>query len=292
MLLPLLTAATKLLLLQQFGLAATAASTDSPASGVGTLLARAAKRAPQGAPAVDPNAKYLFYDIIEHEQFNKQRKGMMYAYNLAKSLGRQLVLHRFRVRKYSKKQPQNNPHRPAYTYEYYPWRSFFDMRAIQGDVVVHEFDQLLHKLDGAGDGGDFKFAFEQVFFMNKLLEGDREVRIDDTPCKAGFQWAKQSADSRGRQWVGSLYDIAGLPAKSVRCVDIHGQLIRALQPVASAQSIVLLNAHFQLGYRYAKDDRKNRHFYWVVREHLLFKQSLWTAARRCVHFASVSKCAR
>ena len=35
--------------------------------------------------------KFLFYDILEHEQFNKQRKGMMYAYNLAQALDRTLV---------------------------------------------------------------------------------------------------------------------------------------------------------------------------------------------------------
>ena len=60
------------------------------------------------APALDPTARYLFYDIVEHEQLNKQRKGFMYAYTVARTLGRELVLHRLRVRK-SRKVQRSTP---------------------------------------------------------------------------------------------------------------------------------------------------------------------------------------
>jgi hypothetical protein len=288
-----------------------------------------------GGPKPDPGAKYLFYDILEGEQFNKQRKGFMYAYSIARSLGRRLVLHRLRVRK---------PSRPGvgrkliytqqyYTHEFYPFRKFFNMSHMRGDVPVHEFDELLHSLHAMDTSGSSKqdlaaatgaelseiqlaFSFDVVLYMSKLLEGvDMDKpHIDDVPCPAvgadgafgssPFQWSKQppppaavgggvgaAAAAAAAPWVGQLYDISGLRAHTLRCVEIYGSLVQALRPYSSKRSIVLLNAHFQMGYGYheSRTRYKDRH-YWGVREHLVFRDSLVAQARKFVakHFGGES----
>ena len=151
-----------LLLLPLWGLSA-------PPFGLKAQLRDAAGQSEQATDvAPDPGAKYLFYDILEHEQLNKQRKGMMYAYTVAKSLGRRLVLHRLRVRKIQGR-PTVGRYQAHYTHEFYPWRKFFNMSHMQGDVPVHEFDQLLLNLSG-GENVGFEFYFENVFYLVKLLE--------------------------------------------------------------------------------------------------------------------------
>ena len=274
-------------------MALTTGAAAAGGSGVHAQLQQMAAASPQpdsAPPGVhDPSARYLFYDILEHEQLNKQRKGMMYAYTVAQSLGRQLVLHRLRVRKIEG-QPQGS--RPVYTHEFYPWRQFFNMSYMQGGVPVHEADQLLHALvSGApgSDGAEFGFAFDTVLYANKLLEGvDRQnPRMEDSACPSPgqsgtspFQWSKY--DNSDAPWVGQLYDIAGLRARTVRCVDIFGSLLNALKPYESQTSIVLLNVHFQLGFAYGENSRNTNRLYWGVRDHLVFKRSLWSRAQRFV----------
>ena len=263
----------------------TAGTGDS--AGLASQLAESAASLSQdpAQPKPDPNSKFLFYDILEHEQFNKQRKGMMYAYTVARALGRNLVLHRLRVRKYAKAGGSGQRGPPQYTHIFYPWRKFFNMSAMQGDVQVHEFDQLLHTLGTFNRNGKFDFEMDHVFYMNKLLEGDRSSpRMVDSACPTGskfgtspFEWSR---DPKGH-WSGQMFDFPGIRADSVRCVDIHGSLRTALAPFASARSIVLLNAHFQLGYMYREGARSVDRHYWAIREHLVFKQSLWSQARRC-----------
>ena len=74
------------------------------------------------------------------------------------------------------------------------------------------------------------------------------VRSDCPPPgtfgKSPFQWTEQPESG----WVGQMYDLPGFRASSVRCVDIFGSITTslALAPFKDAQTIVLLNANFQM----------------------------------------------
>ena len=136
-----------------------------------------------------------------------------------------------------------------------------------------------------GAGEEEAFAFDQVLFMNKLLEGRRDMLgVHDSPCPepgrfgtSPFQWHQTDSG-----WTGQLYEFAGIPAASVRCVDIHGSLVAALRepPFADARSVVLLNANFQMGYGYRENTRQLDRHYWPVRSRMVFKSSLWERAER------------
>ena len=163
---------------------------DGSAAGLASQLASAVSNVP--SPTLSPGARYLFYDILEHEQLNKQRKGFMYALKVAQSLDRELVLHRFRVRKYEKgaQQKLSQGRSPLFTHTFFPWRKYFNMsRLAAGLPRVHEFDVLMHAL-GAGGGGNESaigsgvFSFDHVLYMNSLLEGRRDmVGIHDRQVK-------------------------------------------------------------------------------------------------------------
>ena len=176
---------------------------DTGSAGLAAQLASAVGDSPNApTPALRPEARYLFYDILEHEQLNKQRKGFMYALKIAQSLGRELVLHRLRVRKYDPAAQHKLSHwrtgqgRPPFTHVFFPWRKYFNIsRLTAGLPPVHEFDVLMHAL-GAGGGGiqsgssSGDFEFDHVLYMNSLLEGrrdmvgihDRQVKYTDTPA--------------------------------------------------------------------------------------------------------------
>ena len=309
-----------------------AADASGAAAAEGGLAAQLAASVGSAAPPpVDPEAKYLFYDILEHEQLNKQRKGFMYALTVARALGRDLVLHRLRVRKYEK--PDKAQHSldhwkgrpPAFTHAFYPWRKFFNISLLSSGggggargggaaTKTHEFDVLMHSHsaaaaaaaavagEGAGDidadeAGDHNhndysnhnsvFMFDEVLYINKLLEGRRDMAgIHDVDCPvqgtfgtSPYQWTNQAitqdadaadadaADAATGGWVGQMYDFAGFRARSVRCVDIFGSLTHALSqsPYQSARSVVLLNAHFQMGYAYRENTRQIDRHYWPIR---------------------------
>lgn len=141
--------------------------TDDDSAGLAFQLANAVGNVRM--PTINPDARYLFYDILEHEQLNKQRKGFMYALKIAQSLRRELVLHRLRVRKYGGGGSQQQGKAPSFTHTFFPWRKFFNMsRLTDGLPRVHEFDVLLHALGGG-------FAFDHVLYMNSLLEGRRDM---------------------------------------------------------------------------------------------------------------------
>ena len=168
--LPLLLVVVALLLLRH-GSAAT-----NGGGGLTASLADAVAEAAMPAPMLQPEARYLFYDILEHEQLNKQRKGFMYALKVAHGLGRELVLHRLRVRKYEAGAQQKLSHwqgrPPQFTHTFYPWRKFFNMSLLsEGIPRAHEFDVLMFEL-GAGEQDGF--TFDHVLYMNKLLEGRRD----------------------------------------------------------------------------------------------------------------------
>ena len=163
---------------------------DGSAAGLASRLASAVANVP--SPTLTPDTKYLFYDILEHEQLNKQRKGFMYALKIAQSLDRELVLHRFRVRKYEAgaQQKLSQGRSPPFTHTFFPWRKYFNMsRLAAGIPRVHEFDVLMHALGAGGseiesatDSGGF--AFDHVLYMNSLLEGRRDmVGIHDRQVK-------------------------------------------------------------------------------------------------------------
>ncbi len=154
---------------------------DAASAGLAAQLASAVGAGGPNVPTLSPDARYLFYDILEHEQLNKQRKGFMYALKIAQSLGRELVLHRLRVRKYDTGAQQKMSHwkgrPPPFTHIFLPWRKYFNMsRLAEGLPPVHEFDVLMHALGAGGAGassGDF--VFEHVLYMNSLLEGRRDM---------------------------------------------------------------------------------------------------------------------
>ena len=93
--------------------------------------------APPWSATPRPDPRFLFYDILEHEQFNKQRKGFMYALTVARSLGRELVLHRLRVRKYDGARSRAQG---VYSHGFFSWRRFFNMSQLAtGEPSIHEF---------------------------------------------------------------------------------------------------------------------------------------------------------
>ena len=75
-----------LLLLSAMLSAAAAAADPAWQTAVASQLASLPPAAPYEFPP-GGKARFLLYDILEHEQFNKQRKGMMFAYTIAQALG-------------------------------------------------------------------------------------------------------------------------------------------------------------------------------------------------------------
>ena len=134
----------------------TMVKTDDGASGLAAQLASSVQLSPQpgfSTPTPRPDARLLFYDILEHEQFNKQRKGFMYALTVARSLGRELVLHRLRVRKYDGARSRAQG---VYSHGFFSWRRFFNMSQLAtGEPPIHEFvrDNLFGSSPGLDQSG-------------------------------------------------------------------------------------------------------------------------------------------
>jgi len=121
--------------------------------------------------AVDVEAKYLLFDVIPHEQLNKQRRAYMFYLDLAMRLKRTLVLPRGRlVRKDAQGRFLNEQA------EYVRWGELFNLTALNKLHPVMELETFL------AEG-------HEVSLMSK---------IDHRPCQGG---GRGTVDFNGLQGV-------------------------------------------------------------------------------------------
>jgi len=153
--------------------AAEIAPTNPPATMIPTLFCAAAQ----------PAERFLLFDVIFHEQVNKQRRALMFYLDRAMRLKRTLVLPRMRLLR-----REGGTHRFAPDAEYVDWGELFNVSRLSVLHPVIELDQYLElhgplslhvKIDHKGcpeeSGGE-------VAFNGLRVAAARSV------CAAGWQY--------------------------------------------------------------------------------------------------------